>query len=183
MVYRRSCSRPLVDVGAGLQGHHDFFERGVAGALADAVDRALDLPRARPAGRQAVGHRQGPGRRGSGPRRWPCSAAGHLLDAGRRSAPVVLDGRRVADRVRHVQVEAPGLERGAEDLHQVVAVGAGRVLGRELDVVAVLRAPGVTARSTSSSTCSRVMRSLCSRWMSLVAMKVWMRGLAAPSSA
>ena len=27
----------------------------------------------------------------------------------------------------------------------------------------------------AASTCVRVMRSLCSRWMSLVAMKVWMR--------
>ena len=27
-----------------MQRHHDLFERRVAGALADAVDRALDLP-------------------------------------------------------------------------------------------------------------------------------------------
>src|SRR5208283_812464 len=40
-----------------------------------------------------------------------------------------------------------------------------------------------TARSTSSSTRSRLIRSLCSRWMSLVAMKVWIRGFAAHSRA
>ena len=34
-------------VGAHLQRHHDFFERGIAGALADAVDGAFDLARAR----------------------------------------------------------------------------------------------------------------------------------------
>ena len=33
-------------VVARLQRHDDFFQRGVAGALADAVDRAFDLPRA-----------------------------------------------------------------------------------------------------------------------------------------
>ena len=35
------------EVLAGAERHHDLFERGVARALADAVDRALDLPRAR----------------------------------------------------------------------------------------------------------------------------------------
>ena len=30
-------------VGAGAQRHHDLLQRGVAGPLADAVDRALDL--------------------------------------------------------------------------------------------------------------------------------------------
>ena len=35
--------------------HHDFFERRVARALADAVDRALDLPHAALDGGQAVG--------------------------------------------------------------------------------------------------------------------------------
>ena len=40
------------------QRHHDLFERRVAGALADAVDRALDLPHAALDGREAVGDRQ-----------------------------------------------------------------------------------------------------------------------------
>jgi hypothetical protein len=39
-----------------------------------------------------------------------------------------------------------------------------------------------TARLAPSSTCARVMRSLCSMWMSDVAMKTWMRGLRAPWS-
>ena len=33
-----------INVRAGAQRHHHFLERGVAGALADAVDRAFDLP-------------------------------------------------------------------------------------------------------------------------------------------
>ena len=48
----------LVVVVPRAEGHHDFFERAVAGPLAEAVDRALDLAGAVLDGRQAVGHRQ-----------------------------------------------------------------------------------------------------------------------------
>jgi hypothetical protein len=37
--------------------HHDLLERGVAGALAQAVDGAFDLPRARRHRSERVGHR------------------------------------------------------------------------------------------------------------------------------
>ena len=46
------CSPSLVD------GHDDLFQGGVACALANAVDGALDLPRARHCPGQAVGRRQ-----------------------------------------------------------------------------------------------------------------------------
>ena len=52
---------PVVErqaIAAHVQRHHDLFERGVAGALADAVDRALDLPRAALHRRQRVGDGQ-----------------------------------------------------------------------------------------------------------------------------
>ena len=39
-----------------------------------------------------------------------------------------------------------------------------------------------TEASVASITCARVIRSLCSIWMSEVAMKMWMRGLRAPCS-
>ena len=42
----------------GAQRHHDFFQRAVAGPLADAVDRAFDLAGARFHRGQAVGHGQ-----------------------------------------------------------------------------------------------------------------------------
>ena len=45
-------------VAARLERHHDFFERSVARALADAVDGALDLPRAGLHRRQRIRHRQ-----------------------------------------------------------------------------------------------------------------------------
>ena len=41
--------------GAGVQQHHDLLERGVARALADAVDRALDLAGAGLQARERVG--------------------------------------------------------------------------------------------------------------------------------
>jgi hypothetical protein len=45
------------DVGAHPHRHHHLLERGVARALAEAVDRALDLPRAGLDGGQRVGRR------------------------------------------------------------------------------------------------------------------------------
>lgn len=48
----------VVERTAHLQCHGDFFQRAVAGALADTVDGALDLPCAAFDRRQRVGHRQ-----------------------------------------------------------------------------------------------------------------------------
>ena len=55
----RCPARSLKIVGAGAHRHHHFFQRGVAGAFAQAVDGAFDLARAADghAG-QRVGHRQ-----------------------------------------------------------------------------------------------------------------------------
>ncbi len=44
-------------IAAGAKGHHDLFQRTVAGALADAVDGAFDLAGAVQDGRQTVGDR------------------------------------------------------------------------------------------------------------------------------
>jgi len=45
----------LIMIRADFQGHDDFFQRGVAGALADAVDGALDLACATFHGRERIG--------------------------------------------------------------------------------------------------------------------------------
>ncbi len=45
--YRRCVSIPvstLEQIRARLNGHHDLFERTIAGPFADPVDRALHLP-------------------------------------------------------------------------------------------------------------------------------------------
>ena len=43
---------------AGVQQHHDLLQRGVAGALADPVDRALHLARPGQQPGERVGHRE-----------------------------------------------------------------------------------------------------------------------------
>ena len=62
LVGTRRCG---VDLGIGVevvaarsQGHHDFFQRTVAGSFANSVDRAFDLTRAVFDGSQAVRHGQ-----------------------------------------------------------------------------------------------------------------------------
>jgi hypothetical protein len=40
----------------GMHRHDDFFQRGIAGALSQAIDGAFDLARARHHGGKAVGH-------------------------------------------------------------------------------------------------------------------------------
>ncbi len=44
------------DVVARAQGHDNLFKRAVAGPLADAVDRAFDLPGSGLNRRQRIGH-------------------------------------------------------------------------------------------------------------------------------
>ena len=44
-------------VVAHAHRHHDLFQRGIAGALADAVDGAFDLPRARLHAGERIGDR------------------------------------------------------------------------------------------------------------------------------
>src|SRR5207248_2790900 len=121
---------------ASVQRHHDFFERGVAGPLADTVDGALHLPRAVHDARQRVGHRlaeivvavDGEHVRA----RVPLEP---LLDPRDPLAPLAGDG--VADRVGDVDRARAGVDTGLEDITHVVEVGAGGVLRRELDVLAV----------------------------------------------
>ena len=129
-------SRPTLE-RAGPEQHHDLLERRVAGALADAVDGALDLPRAGQQRRRTSWRPPGPGRRGSGPRRRRPSAPGPAGTA-RAKISRVLVRHRVADRVGDVDRGRALLDRDLHDLGHELDVGAAAVLGRELDVVAVL---------------------------------------------
>ena len=102
--------RQAVIVEAGLQRHHDLFERGIAGAFADAVDRALDLARAGLAAGQAVGDGQAQVVVAVG-------ADDRLLDVGdalleRADDRGVLKRRGVADRVGDVDRGRAGLDGG-----------------------------------------------------------------------
>ena len=76
-------------------------------------------------------------------------------------------------------VVAPAVDRGLQHLAHEVEVGAGGVLGRELDVVGVAPGRGPRPPAASAFTCSGVIRSLCFMCVSLVAMKTWMRARSA----
>ena len=123
-------------VGAHAGRHHDLFERRVAGALADAVDRALDLPRAGGDRRERVGDGK--------PEVVVAVRAerrlGRVRHAGQdrreEGADLVRDGE--ADRVGQVDRRASGGDDGLDDAAEEVHVAARRVLGRELHVVGVL---------------------------------------------
>ena len=125
-------------IGAHFERHHDLFERRVAGALADAVDRALDLPRAGLHGGQRV--RDGQAEIVVAVRRQDRAVADarahgreHALDIGRQ---------RVADRVGQVDRRRAGVDRRLGDLAEEREVAARRILRRELHVVAIRRARG-----------------------------------------
>ena len=90
----------------------------------------------------------------------------------------VLLGDGVADGVGDVERGGSGVDGDLEHLAHEVEVGPGRVLGGELDVVGV-RLAWATERTASIFTWSGVIRSLFFMWISLVAMKMWMRARSA----
>ena len=96
-----------------------------------------------------------------------------------REHRAVLRGDRVADRVGEIDDRGARRDRGLDDLAEEADVATRRVLARELDVRT--ERAGVPARRPRrpSSTWSRVLLSLCVRWISDVAMNVWMRGRSA----
>ncbi len=114
--------------------HHDLLERRVAGALADAVDRALDLPRARAGRRRTSWRRPGPGRRGSAPTARRRSQPGTSSYRPVRKA-AYSSGMRVADRVGDVDRRRALLDGDRDHLGGELEVGARGVHRRELDVV------------------------------------------------
>ena len=129
-------------VGVGVQllavhldGHHDLLERGVAGALAQAVDGALDLAGAVLDALQ--GQRGGHAQVVVGVDRDDDvldanDVVGEALDAGAEGL-----GQAVARGVGDVDHGGAGVDGGLDDANQEVLVGATGVLGIELDVLDV----------------------------------------------
>jgi hypothetical protein len=121
---------------ARAQQHHDLLERGVAGPLAEAVDRALDLATALAEAGERVGHREPE----------VVMAVHRGVDVGQPGhesielAPHggVLVRHRVADRVGHVDRRRALVECDLQHLGGELELRAGGVHRRELDVVAVL---------------------------------------------
>src|SRR6266542_2972922 len=128
--------RARKDVLARLDGHYDLFERRIACALAQAIDRALDLPRAVHHRGKRVGDRHAQvivtvhGPYGL-VRVWNTLAQG--LD--QRSE---LPRHRVADGVRDVDGRRAGVNRRFDETAQEVRLRPARIFGRKLDVLRVL---------------------------------------------
>jgi hypothetical protein len=110
---------------------------------------------------------------------WQCGgdddvpAGDHLEDAG--DDAVVLDRHRVADGVGHVEHGGAGLDGAAMASRRKPGRCGWRPRRRTRRPVAS-SAQRPTPVRICSSTSARVIRSLCSRWMSLVAMKTCRRG-------
>src|SRR5436190_3255221 len=119
---------------AGLDRHDDLLERAVAGALADAVDGAFDLPRPCLHGGDGIGYRQ--------PQIVVTVHADHgaiaqrLHDGADHGAIFVRRGE--AYRVRNVDGPRASGDHGFGDFFQKLRLGAGAVLGRKLHVVYVV---------------------------------------------
>ncbi len=128
------------DVVAHAHRHHHLFQRGVAGALAQAVDRALDLPGAGLDGGQAVRRRHAEvvvavRRPDDLVRAW------HLFTQHPDQLGAFL-GRGVADGVGDVDRRGAGLDGDLEDPPEVVVLGPGGVHRRPLHVVAEVAGVG-----------------------------------------
>ena len=121
------------DIGAGLDRHHDFFQRGVARPLPDAVDGGLNLTRATLDARQRVGdgetqivmavHREDRFIR-----------VRHPLANGDEHPPVFVR-HRIADGVRQVDGGGARRDRGLHAFAQIINRSAGRVHRRPFDIL------------------------------------------------
>ncbi len=119
-------------VAAGLDGHHDLFQRRVAGALADAVDGAFHLPRAGADARERVGNRHAE-IVVAVHREDRLVGHGHVLAHVAEHVEVFL-GRRVADGIGQVDGGGAGLDGRLDALAEIVEFRARRILRAPLHV-------------------------------------------------
>ena len=127
-------------VVAGAQRHHHLFQRRIAGPLAEPVDGAFDLSRARPDRGQRVGDGESQivvtvGRKDR------LVAVRHALEQHGDQRPELLR-HRVADGVGNVDRRRPRLDRGLDTAAQEIMLGARAVLRRPLDVVGMVARVG-----------------------------------------
>ena len=122
-----------MNVLVAAQGHHNLFERGVAGAFADAVDRHLGLPGAVQDAAQRIGrsHAQVVVAMGGDDR--PVDVRDmidEVFDLG-----AVFVRKAVARRVGDVDHGGAGGNGRLDDARQVLDVGPACVLGVELHIL------------------------------------------------
>ena len=127
-------------VVAHLHRHHDFFQRGIAGALADAVDGAFDLARARLHAGERIGHRHAEIVVAMGGEH-RLVGIGHALAHHLEQREIFLR-HRVADGVGDVDGGGAGVDGGLHAAAEEIVLGAGAVLGRPFHVVGVAARAG-----------------------------------------
>ncbi len=133
-----------IDIRCGLvivlpraQRHDDFFQRAVAGAFADAVDRTLDLPCPVLDRRQAIAHGQAEIVVAMDADHRPIDVRHALAERADHAAHLL--GHGVADGVGNVDGRGPGVDGRGDHFAEEINLGAGGVFGRELDVWAIAR--------------------------------------------
>ena len=121
------------------QRHHDFLQRTIAGPLANAVDRALDLAGTVFYRRQAIGHSQA--------QVVVAMDADHgLVDVGYAVAQHGDDAAhqgwsRIADGIRNIDRRRPRRDRRLDYLAEKIVLRARRILRREFHVAAIGHRP------------------------------------------
>src|SRR5690606_17206975 len=130
----------LEDVLAGLDRHDDLLDGGVTGPFADSVDRPFDLAGTGRDRRQRVRHGQAEVAVAVDRYDDVVAAAPHLLV---HPSQQLGERRRggAGDAVGDAEAGPPRLPRLTAPLDHDVGVGAGGVLGGDLDVVGVLTGP------------------------------------------
>ena len=119
-------------IGAGFQRHHHLFQRAIARALADAVDRAFDLPGAAANRGQAVGDRHAEIVMAMGRKDDVTFAADVRGEVAEQIVHFLRAG--VTHRVGDVEHIGPGIGGDLQRLDQKIALGADRVLGGKFDL-------------------------------------------------
>ena len=141
-------ARAQADIGLpGVQEHDDLLQGRVARALADPVDRALDLARAGHQSGERIGHGEPKIVVAVHGEHDIAQARHELVEPAQEGGELV--GHRVAHGVGDVDRGGALRDRDRAYVGGVLDVGAGGVHGRELDVIDVLlgvgdRRPGLT---------------------------------------
>ena len=154
------------DVFPRPQDHDDLFKGGVAGSLADAVDRAFHLPRPGLTAAMELATAR--------PRslwQWTLTTAremfGHMLhNIADQLAEFV--GHRIAHRIRDVYGGRARIDGHGQDRHRVIPVAPRRVHGGELHVGRIAGCPASpTLRRCSAprpGSCGAGTSGVCRRW-------------------
>ena len=118
------------------QRHYDLFQGGIAGAFADAVDRALDLPSTVVHRGKRIRHRQTQVVMTMGAPNHAVAAGGAFDQVRHQSAELRRDG--VSGSIGHVDYSSAGTNDFAKDLNQKLRIAARSILSGKFNVIGKL---------------------------------------------